>query len=355
MISPIEFANIQPGQVLNYLEEKGWHEVKSPREGFTTWEFEQNGTQPYRFFQVYFPIDGKKYGDYWRVMRDVVERLAEFEQCPVNELYYDLLYPGGVDIIRLRVHTDDTQSGMISLPDGVHLAEAGLKLLRAAVLDKLQAPAAGRDDENVKRTLKQCRMAPAEKGSYVAVFFCPVGNLNEQNQLVNTYDESLIRSATTRLMKTLGRLNNFLQYQDELAEGKYGEAIIEPGQAYEVLARWSRFTPQSDPDVPTSVKVEQFHINQLRKQRTKRPHSQKAPVREGTIHKVERPHQKPEYGKLTLMTSDSRQEQFEVERSVLSDAFKAGADGRTVRIHVEPASGIVYKIEYLDAVLPFEE
>lgn len=199
-----------------YVESKGWRRVEGVRES----------TAVYRhpaFEGEELMIPDQSFGDYALRIYDVLIKLAEKEARDPRDVLSDILLESPADIVEVKIVEKVTEDGTIPLESGIKLVKGTRDLLKASAHAVIAAP--GIPDDRVTSLtddfLQNCRMAPAERGSYVVRFVCPSGILpaTQTNLFSITPGPSLTRKVTTALME---RVHSLV----EVAEREKGEDLV---------------------------------------------------------------------------------------------------------------------------------
>jgi hypothetical protein len=165
------YRALSPIDVRAYLTANGWREerVLPQRGGF--W---QNPAFPGR--QVPVPAS-PSVGDYSQRLRDMVEILAQLQNCSPLSILSDL-QRSGVDLIRLRLSTPGIDEGSLPLEVGVALHAAARDAIYASAFASASAQPRpyyqARPPQAVSDFMEQIRLGQTERGSYIINIESPV-------------------------------------------------------------------------------------------------------------------------------------------------------------------------------------
>jgi len=192
-----------PSRARFYVESRGWRRVEGVRES----------TAVYRhpaFEDEELMIPDQSFGDYTLRIYDVLVKLAEKEARDPRDVLSDILLKSPADIVEVKIVEKVTEDGTIPLESGIKLVKGTRDLLKASAHAVIAVP--GIPDDRVASLtddfLENCRMAPAERGSYVVRFVCPSGVLPDaQTDFISKEPaSSLTRKVTTKLMEEVNSL-----------------------------------------------------------------------------------------------------------------------------------------------------
>jgi hypothetical protein len=195
--------------VRNYLRRNQWVE-QAPGIAGSLWTRDRDGEE---IITIAVPAAIRADTIEWR---SVIERLATFEQRPVDAVassIRNLL----VDITRLRAANDLVISGSIPLKAGVELISSARKLLRtcATTAQRPRAHIGGNYTKEGDRLANQARLGHTEEGSYVLPILMPLSEPAPDSEDNLWSEEGVVRVALEpperRVTRTLAQAMTALQ------------------------------------------------------------------------------------------------------------------------------------------------
>lgn len=228
--------------------------------------------------EIIVPMD-TEFSDYSLRMAELITLLSEIEERSSQEILNDLLLPES-DVLRFRLETRETETGIIPLDVGLGLINGGRKGLMAAACSAIQPqsfhPRLSRTE--AEEFINQCKMGQTEYGSYTVTLICPMNikiseMTNGQTQIDEFYKDMpdpFARNVTKTFMKSVGHIVESIKSEltDQLIK-PVGDQIVISSNLCEALQQlqpqdersslhisctWSR-TTQPPTDVPSRVKV----------------------------------------------------------------------------------------------------
>jgi hypothetical protein len=256
-------ATIPSKNVQVYLEDLGWTRVKTKRDSIMGVYTSPSQLEKVR---VTVPFD-KGLSDYNFVMKELVECLSEVYKKDTRRIVTELQNPNA-DIIRFRVVSEETESGVIGFDKGIQLFNNAKKLLVYSAMDvsDYRQIHLGRPKKDITSLIDACRIGQTEIGSFLVSIICPFYDVinGELRQLSLLYDQggfgqSKTRKATTKLMNSVNQIKNVASNNniDELLDEKIGisvnfyESLVNVGISekktnVEISANWTPLTPNND-------------------------------------------------------------------------------------------------------------
>ena len=205
---------IDPYQLAAYLENKGWHLLKTKKNYVRIFQHFINGRLDK---QVNIPLD-KELGDYSESLRDSLYTVAGVEKISYEDLLNSLLYYTS-DTIKIRLNRPSVSPGSIMMQDAISIFNNLKKLLEATAMD-ISCPRGihrGRTTNLVQGFIDNCRFGQTEIGSYIVTVICPlskddISDGNQANILTDEelYNSSMARQVTDRMMHNINMLKDNL-------------------------------------------------------------------------------------------------------------------------------------------------
>jgi hypothetical protein len=257
------YAHLRPLAVKLYAESRGWEHV--PLEGARFWLF-RHPTQRLRQLQV--PMDED--AGFEDAMFDVVRRLSELEERPIEQIVADLQWPDA-DVVRVRVASHESDAGQLSLTRDVAMREGVRRALLASACSvvrplRYHPRLSGSDPDAL---LAACRAGQTEQGSYVLKFICPL-HVPDIGGRGRGEDIPFTRKVTVKLMTSTAKLVDDIEgdriesYEDDQAHAQFSwnlcDALLrmqpDDGQI-ELRMQWAadRHTLPPGPEVPSAVAI----------------------------------------------------------------------------------------------------
>jgi hypothetical protein len=192
-----------PSRARFYVESKGWRRVEGMRESIAVYRHPD-------FEDEELIIPDQSFRDYALRIYDVLVKLAEKEARDPRDVLSDILLESPADIVEVKIVEKVTEDGTIPLESGIKLVKGTRDLLKASAHAVIATPEMP-DDRIASLTdnfLQNCRMAPAERGSYVVRFVCPSGILpvTQTNLFSKEPGLPLTRKVTIMLMEKVHSL-----------------------------------------------------------------------------------------------------------------------------------------------------
>jgi hypothetical protein len=223
--------------------------------------------------QVLVPLDPGAPGYELRVA-EAVQVLAEKEGRPAIAVLHDLLLVDA-DIVRFRITSPDTATGVLPLEQGIHLlAGAKQALLSSAcsvITPQRHHPRLARAE--AEQLLSACRLGQTERGSFTVAISCPLHAVESGDEATTPF----ARQATLVLMGSAERIVGAIEndavdslYQESgpqpVLSSNFCEALLlmQPQQERASLSlscSWARGLQNSQPSVaPRSVTFRPEHF-----------------------------------------------------------------------------------------------
>ena len=278
----ISLLNI--GRIIQYLRGTGWEEKPSRRENIGIFYRQQNGI----IFEILIPLD-HIYDDYYEALINAVIKISDFEKKSPDHIFQRLILPP-TDILSFRINTPFTNSGTVSLKNGIRILNTTKKLLLSAASD-VENPQPFHQRTGYRKTtsmVDSCRLGQTEKGSFIVNIHCPVddnadyrGSLSNQSleqQPESSQDYSFARQVTSQLMNGIKLLDEWYNIGElSRLEDRQGNILIssnfidslielhpnEDDSELEISLKGSPLVPIAN-SIPTSLSLNSNWIPDLR-------------------------------------------------------------------------------------------
>ena len=189
---------VTPRAVRVYAEGMGWQRVEGVNGKIAVYK---NPDSPLR--QLIVPLD-QQYDDYDVRTSEAIQRLADFEKRPANEILNHLLLPPA-DLLMFREVSTDAEAGDIPLDRAVRMIDGTRKVLlsvaHSVLVPQPYHPRMSRSE--AEDFVSRCRLGQSDRGSFVLTVACPL-DLNAD--LLGPKGEPFSRRVTSLLMQSLGEL-----------------------------------------------------------------------------------------------------------------------------------------------------
>jgi hypothetical protein len=260
---------VDPADVDRYARASGWRRLN----GFDQRRMTVYERPDLALRQLLVPA--RQVDDYERALADVIERLAEIEQRPKQEVLNDLLMPPA-DVLRVAVAGPEADGGLLPLAQASNLL-AGLKQTLLASACSVLRPQEYHPRLRLTEAelfLDACRLVPTEPGGFALTLACPLDAVPDETDRTN--GEPFTRRVIGLLMRSLqgiiqavdaGQEQLLIQSPDvNLFSGNLSEALLlmRPGEHRSALV--IRVTPArtgSAASVPSEVRLGQDHFSLL--------------------------------------------------------------------------------------------
>jgi len=267
---------LNPLQVQKYLKSRDWQAVVGKRQHIAILVSSDG------HYEVTLPLE-RKFSDYRQAMIRAVERIAEAENCPIDEVLRTLLHPVA-DVLKFRLADEATELGSIPIEVGSQLLLQAKAAIYSAACDVIQPelyhPRLA--FHNADRLVNTCRLGQTEHGSFVINIICPFTTIAKDDRLQqaslfdNTADlaNSFTRQVTEKLMTSLGTLKSVIE-RDAWAEvendsqpafsGNFVTALTDlklptENSLIEIQASWAPTVPQQHGDMPSTVSFSRDYL-----------------------------------------------------------------------------------------------
>lgn len=198
MADPIPVSllrRIAPRALRGYARSLGWLRVEG-----VNGDIEVLHRPDSKLHQLIVPLD-TRLDDYTARVGDAIQRLAEYERCPVRQVL-DRLLVRPADVLRFREESEESEEGTVLLARVPQLV-GGIRKALAAVAYSETRPNAfhqrlsgGGDAEDF---VGSCRFGQTERGSFTFSVVCPLGTHGGDLFDARPY----ARRVTTGLVRTL--------------------------------------------------------------------------------------------------------------------------------------------------------
>lgn len=245
-------GRLSPRYVMGYAMAKGWQQLRPSGHLMIFNRTEQNSLD-----QLLVPMDSAR-PDFASRMRDVVERLTDFERRPIRTLLTDLLNYDS-DVLRFRIASQRAQRGTLPLIQAIELlAGAKQSLLAAAhtvLTPRKHHPKLSRSE--ALQLLEGCQMGQTEQRSFVITIACPMRAVDPEQAGLTEPTVPFARRATSLLTRALAELdlaieenraNSVVDQEEHLVSANLCEALLKmrPAQEDGIL----EFMPSWAPSEP---------------------------------------------------------------------------------------------------------
>lgn len=198
---PAGAAAIEPDDLAQFLDDLGWRrEIDQPRWLGDTGEL---WASPGRGQEVLVPRN-RSFRDYGQVVREACDVVATFLDIePSTVMRRVLSVP--FDVIRLRVHPDDSRS-TLDLGDAMRLVTNARSMMAAAAASAVAPrPNHGpRRPPEAESYVRRLQLAHTERGSFVVVIHSPVGRLLSEVETQQTIGDGA-NDGTSQAASLTGR------------------------------------------------------------------------------------------------------------------------------------------------------
>jgi hypothetical protein len=297
-------ARLRPLAVRQYAEARQWLRV----EYGGPWRIWLLRHPEQQLRQLQIPMDSDDVG-FVDAMLDVVNRLAEIEQRPLEAVLADLQWPDA-DVLRVRVANGDSEGGQLSLAADVKLREGARRALLASACSVINPapfhPRMSRSEAD--SLLAACRAGQTELGSYVVKIICPLHAVDEEPEPFTRRVTKHLMKVTSELVRSIER-TSVDEYLDTQAErpalsSNLCEALLRmqprPDQQFqdenghlELSATWAAdplVLPPTAQEVPSRVVIKAAYMREIERA-AQRLHPSAAGVREewlvGTVETLD--------------------------------------------------------------------
>ncbi|TET23817.1 MAG: hypothetical protein E3J71_01005 [Candidatus Stahlbacteria bacterium] len=167
---PKVLQEVDPQDLLIYLDAHGWKESESSIIGKAAWILKRDEEE----FEVLVPLD-KSYRDYAMRISDALKVLEVVEDRSQIDILKDI-QAASVDLIRIKPDIDRSEKGSIPLIDGVALVEKAKELMLAAACAAVSARKTypTQKPHQALKYLENVRLGQTEEGSYIITIHSPV-------------------------------------------------------------------------------------------------------------------------------------------------------------------------------------
>jgi hypothetical protein len=274
---------VSPLEVRRYAIAGGWRRVEGVNGVIALYQHPDS-----QLDQLVVPLDPST-DDYGRTMADVIERLAVRSGLSPLQIVEDLLN-APCDVVRFRLDEPDSQSGSISLAQGISLLGAAERALLSAACSVIQPqtfhPRLSRGE--AEQLVKACRMGQTERGSFILKIACPLDAVDpelatsapmplfdrnsepESEPPTNGKKEPFTRKVTRLLMGSLSRITRAIDSDKtaSLLVEETGQPVLSANLCEAMLAMqpigersrlaiqtsWSKaFAPPAESETPSVV------------------------------------------------------------------------------------------------------
>jgi hypothetical protein len=234
---PEVLSALDPNVIASYLRTHGWQQTGKWGDKATIWGL--NGDIE---TEVIIP-NSHQYSDFARRVAEILTVLAKVEHRPKIEVYNDLVTSKlREDVVRLRALHPEAGDGTIPLKDAAKLYDGAFRLVEAAaaVVEQKRPYLPSRKSAEVIQYLKNTRIGPSERGSYVMVVHSPIDVAipRENTSQSDPEDEPAFgRRVMTTLVEALTTLNTIADKIDPMLAGeneieaKLGDFVEQGGTA----------------------------------------------------------------------------------------------------------------------------
>ncbi|MFA6361861.1 hypothetical protein [Methanoregula sp.] len=160
--------------------------------------------------QIKIPLR-REFSDYSLLLNDTIGSIAIIEKRNALEIVTNLKMDHPSDIIRFRLHGEETKDGTAPLKSGAALYSGALDILLASAF-VIEKPERKKYThlKGVASLIEQCRIGQTEFGSYSVPLICPL--FKKDNKSINFLkwddkpENTFTRKVTTQLMKSLNHI-----------------------------------------------------------------------------------------------------------------------------------------------------
>lgn len=245
-------TRVTPRNVMRYAESRGWLKFRQTGRLMIF-----NRPEPSSLDQLLVPADSSR-PDFAERMRDVVERLVEFEQRPAATIVTDL-FTYDSDVLRYRVDSLRTQRGTLPLGQAFDLLAGARQSLLAAAHSALVPlkyhPKLSRTQ--AQKLLEACELQQTEQSSFVVAIACPLKAVDQDQAGLFLGEEPFARRSTSLLMRALAtlhraiednRVNSIVDDQTPIVSANLCDALLrmrplQDDGLLEVIPSWALSTP----------------------------------------------------------------------------------------------------------------
>lgn len=259
---------VKPQEVEGYLESHGWIQQNQIGDKASIWiQPCEDGDE----FEVLLPLR-RELKDYSLGMSTLVETLEVAEQRSQIEILNDLKNYSA-DVLRVRVNTQKTANGRISLNAGIKFSHSVKDLIVSAAQATIKPEAHfEKSNSQIDNYLEDLQMGH-EKGSYILDIISPIPNQTELDlgEEVNVNLEPFGRRTMKQLVRSLQILQNvaervsfneieldyFFEVVSQGISANLCEAIVGidksgEGKGVDIKLSWSPIIEISN-DMPTTI------------------------------------------------------------------------------------------------------
>ena len=213
----------------------------------------------------------KDFSDYYDVMKNSLNTIAEFEHISLEGLFNQIVKPT-CDILKFRIDNNMFSSGLLSfnlLKNNLNLIEG---IISSACLDIIKPAIVHKKVfiKEVQEQLKQYSFGQTEIGSYILNLVCPLGYYQYDffNDISN--ELPLCRKININILKNINNIQQSIvtkssRLRDDVSEGKisinflkavsdlYNENI---NNNFSISVVWSSYIPNFEDDIINYVELQ---------------------------------------------------------------------------------------------------
>jgi len=255
-------ANIPIKNIIAYLDDLGWQHVKTKRD-----EIIKVYSTPSELEHISVTVPLKRdLADYNLAMKHLIGSISEAYKKDIKRIIMELLNPNA-DILKIRIVSNETESGVIGIGKGIDLFNNAKSMLIYSAMETIDYKQIylGRPKGVVTSMIDACQIGQTEIGSFIVSIICPFYEfIKGEPQQLSLFDNdefstSKTRKATTQLITSLSKIKtavlaqniDFLSTPESNISVNFFEALIKTGLSnnncqVNFNIDWSPITPNND-------------------------------------------------------------------------------------------------------------